>query len=38
VRAVRARIPNAGFHARLVKLTLRPLVRDPLHPLPMMKW
>lgn len=38
VAAVRAQIPNAGFHRRLVQLTLRQLRRDPLHPLPMMKW
>lgn len=38
VREVKSRIPNAGFHARLVRLTLRQLVRDPLHLLPMMKW
>ena len=38
VKAVRAAFPNAGFHKTLVKLTGRQLTRDPLHPLPMMKW
>ncbi|MES0873379.1 HD domain-containing protein [Sinimarinibacterium thermocellulolyticum] len=38
VAEVRARFPNAGFHKRLVQLTLRQLCTDPLHPLPMMKW
>ena len=38
VRDVKARIPNAGFHPRIMQLTLRQLRRDPLHLLPMMKW
>jgi hypothetical protein len=38
VADVRAAFPNAGFHKRLVQLTLRQLRRNPLRPLPMMKW
>lgn len=38
VSEVRTRFPNAGFHKRLVQLTLRQLRSDPLRPLPMMKW
>lgn len=38
IRAVRGALPNAGFHRRLVLLTLRQCVRDPLHPLPMFRW
>jgi hypothetical protein len=38
VRAVRASLPNAGFHARLVVLTGRQLLRSPLRPLPMLHW
>jgi hypothetical protein len=38
VAEVRAAFPNAGFHKRLVQLTLRQLRSDPLRPLPMMKW
>ena len=30
--------PNAGFHKRLVELTLSNLPKSPLNPLPMMKW
>jgi hypothetical protein len=35
VRAVRRAFPNAGFHWRLLTLTLRRLVTHPLSPLPM---
>lgn len=38
VREVRAALPNAGFHKRLVQLTLKQLGTNPLKPLPMMKW
>lgn len=38
VKAVRGHWPNAGFHKTLVKLTGRQLTRNPLRPLPMMKW
>ncbi|MFC4253525.1 HD domain-containing protein [Sinimarinibacterium flocculans] len=38
VADVRRTFPNAGFHKRLVQLTLRQLGREPLRPLPMMKW
>jgi hypothetical protein len=38
VRTVRAELPNAGFHACLVRLTGRQLLRTPLRPLPMLRW
>jgi hypothetical protein len=38
VRAVRAALPNAGFHARLATLTGRQCLRTPLRPLPMLRW
>jgi hypothetical protein len=38
VRAVRAALPNAGFHRRLAALTARQLRRAPLRPLPVMRW
>jgi hypothetical protein len=38
VRAVKRAFPNAGFHWRLVELTGRQLLRDPLRPLPMVRW
>jgi len=38
VRAIRASLPNAGFHRRLAALTLRQLRRSPLRPLPMFRW
>ncbi len=38
VREVRRAFPNAGFHRRLLALTVRQFLRDPLHPLPMMRW
>jgi hypothetical protein len=37
VRALQARWPNAGFHARLVALTAARLRSHPLSPLPMLK-
>lgn len=30
--------PNAGFHRRLVELTIQRMKTDPFSPLPMMKW
>lgn len=38
VRSVRNALPNAGFHRRLVGLTLRQFLQHPLHPLPMVRW
>ncbi len=38
VRAVKATFPNAGFHRRLVQLTVRQLLRTPWRPLPMLRW
>lgn len=38
VKAIRQHWPNAGFHKTLIKLMGRQLTRDPLRPLPMMKW
>jgi hypothetical protein len=38
VRAVRSALPNAGFHRRLLDLTVRQMLRSPLHPLPMVRW
>ena len=38
VREVRRAFPNAGFHRRLLALTGRQFLRDPLHPLPMIRW
>jgi len=38
VRSVRAALPNAGFHRCLLSLTARQAARDPLRPLPMVRW
>ena len=38
VAAVIAAWPNAGFHRRLVELTLGQWRKHPLNPLPMVKW
>ena len=38
VRALYQRWPDAGFHRRLVTLTLARARRHPLSPLPMLKW
>jgi hypothetical protein len=38
MRAIFARWPNAGFHKRLVKLTLMQARKHPLRPLPVLKW
>ena len=38
VAAVGARWPSAGFHRRLVELTMERWRRHPLSPLPMLRW
>jgi hypothetical protein len=38
IAAVAATWPNAGFHRRLVELTIDRFFRHPLTPLPMVKW
>jgi HD domain len=38
IAAVAATWPNAGFHRRLVQLTIHRFWRHPLSPLPMVKW
>jgi HD domain len=38
IAAVDAAWPNAGFHPRLVQLTIDRLMKHPLTPLPMVKW
>jgi hypothetical protein len=38
VREVRATFPDAGFHRRLLRLSLQRLWRHPCSPLPMMRW
>jgi len=38
VAAVAATWPNAGFHRRLVELTIDRWRKHPLNPLPMVKW
>ena len=38
IAAVSARWPNAGFHRRLVQLTLDRWWKHPFSPLPMVKW
>ncbi len=38
IRAIRSDHPNAGFHPRLLDLSLRQFLRHPLHPLPMVRW
>jgi len=38
VCTVKAEFPNAGFHRRLVSLTCRQFLRNPLRPLPMFRW
>ncbi len=37
-RQVCEAFPNAGFHRKLVGLTVRRFIRHPLSPLPMMRW
>jgi hypothetical protein len=38
IAAVRATWPDAGFHRRLVQLTVDRFWKHPLNPLPMVKW
>ena len=38
IAAVDAAWPNAGFHRRLVQLTIGRFLKHPLTPLPMVKW
>ncbi|MBI5592618.1 MAG: HD domain-containing protein [Deltaproteobacteria bacterium] len=38
VCAVKAEFPNAGFHRRLIALTCRQFLCNPVHPLPMVRW
>ena len=38
IAAVRAAWPDAGFHRRLVQLTIDQFWKHPLNPLPMVKW
>lgn len=38
IAAVAATWPSAGFHRRLVKLTIDRFLKHPLTPLPMVKW
>ena len=38
VRAVKAAYPDAGFHARLLSLATKQFLKNPLRPLPMLRW
>lgn len=38
VRAARASHPDAGFHWKLVQLTVGQMLREPWRPLPMLRW
>jgi hypothetical protein len=38
VRKIKRGFPNSGFHKRLLQLTLSEFKRNPLKPLPVMKW
>jgi hypothetical protein len=38
LRAIFTQWPNAGFHRKLVRLTLREARAHPLRPLPVLKW
>jgi hypothetical protein len=38
IAAVSATWPNAGFHLRLIQLTITRFLKHPLTPLPMVKW
>jgi hypothetical protein len=38
LREIFARWPNAGFHKRLVQLTLREFRAHPLRPIPVLRW
>lgn len=38
VAEVKAKFPNAGFHPMLVRRAAKWIIKNPLNPLPMMKW
>jgi hypothetical protein len=38
IRAVKTRFPNAGFHVCLIKQACRWIPRNPLNPVPVLKW
>lgn len=38
ITKLKAEVPNAGFHANLVRLSVKWFVRHPFNPAPMMKW
>jgi hypothetical protein len=38
VRQVQASFPNLGFHNNLLRLAFKQFLKNPLNPLPMMKW
>lgn len=38
INKVKAEIPNAGFHANLIRLSAKWFIKHPLNPAPMMKW
>jgi len=38
IQAIKAALPNAGFHIGLVKKASKWFIRHPLNPAPMMKW
>jgi hypothetical protein len=38
IASVRAVLPNAGFHRRLIGLAGRQFIHSPLRPLPMVRW
>ncbi|HIE02259.1 MAG TPA: HD domain-containing protein [Thiotrichaceae bacterium] len=35
---IKKAFPNSGFHKKLIQLTIRAFFKNPLKPLPMMKW
>ncbi|MGE8063673.1 phosphohydrolase [Pseudomonas sp. NPDC089569] len=38
IKAVQSSFPDHGFHAMLIRLSMRQLIRSPLRPLPMFRW
>jgi hypothetical protein len=38
IEEVKAAFPNAGFHRRLLRLVAKQCIREPLRPLPMVRW
>ena len=38
IKSVQSTFPDHGFHAMLIKLSARQLLRTPLRPLPMFRW